>query len=187
MTFPVTPSQTIGPFFSIGLLWESGPHAVAPGTTDAFRISGRVYDGAGDVVTDHLIETWQSDPAGHFADAYGKAGPSALPGFRGFARCGHEDGDGSFEILTVKPGRVPAADGRLQAPHLDVSLLARGMLHRVVTRIYFADEKAANAEDPVLATVPEDRRHTLLARPTDDGYRFDVHLQGEHETIFFAV
>jgi protocatechuate 3,4-dioxygenase alpha subunit len=87
----------------------------------------------------------------------------------------------------VKPGPVPGLDGAPQAPHIDVSVFARGMLHRCVTRIYFGDEPEANAADPVLTRVPESRRHTLIAEPTDNGYRFDIHLQGEGETVFFAV
>jgi protocatechuate 3,4-dioxygenase alpha subunit len=90
-------------------------------------------------------------------------------------------------VLTVKPGPVPWLDGRPQAPHVDVTVMARGMTHRVVTRIYFADEEQANAADPVLASVPADRRATLLAVPTADGYRFDIRLQGPDETVFFAT
>jgi protocatechuate 3,4-dioxygenase alpha subunit len=138
-------------------------------------------------VPDALIETWQADSDGRFADLHGHGGPSELARFRGFARCGQEDGDGSYEILTVKPGAVPGLHGTAQAPHIDVSVFARGMLHRCVTRIYFADESEANATDPVLSRVPESRRHTLLAEPTDSGYRFDIRLQGEGETVFFAV
>ena len=187
MIFGTTPSQTVGPYFAIGLPWPEGPHVVPPETPGAFTITGTIYDGAGAVVPDHLIETWQADPDGRFADLHQHGGPSALEGFRGFARYGVEAGDGTYEIVTVKPGRVPEAGGRLQAPHIDVSLFARGMLHRVVTRIYFADETHANAEDPILAQVPAERRHTLLAQPHDGGYRFDIHVQGPDETVFFAV
>lgn len=187
MIFGPTPSQTVGPYFAIGLPWPEGPHAVPPDTPGAFTITGTIYDGAGEPMPDHLIETWQADPDGHFADLHGHGGPSALEGFRGFARYGVEAGDGTYEIVTVKPGRVPEAGGRLQAPHIDVSLFARGMLHRVVTRIYFADEAQANAEDPILAQVPAQRRHTLLAQPHDGGYRFDIRVQGPDETVFFAV
>lgn len=187
MIFEVTPSQTVGPYFAIGLPWPAGPHVVPESTPGAITISGMVYDGAGEPVPDHLIETWQADPEGRFADAYGYGGPSQLDGFRGFARCGTEDGDGSFEILTVKPGRVPGPDGTLQAPHLAVSVFARGMLHRCVTRIYFADEPAANQADPVLNGVPADRVATLLAQLDGDGYRFDIRLQGPGETVFFAA
>jgi protocatechuate 3,4-dioxygenase alpha subunit len=190
LIFATTPSQTVGPYFSIGLPWEHGPHAATPGTPGLLRISGTVFDGAGAPVPDHLIETWQADPDGRFADLWGHGGATQLEGFRGFARTGYEDGDGRYEIFTVKPGRVPAPPtlgGVLQAPHIDVSVFARGMLHRVVTRIYFADEAEANATDPVLDMVPAERRTTLLAQATDDGYRFDIHLQGPDETVFFAI
>jgi protocatechuate 3,4-dioxygenase alpha subunit len=187
LIFPSTPSQTVGPYFAIGLLWAEGPYAVAASTPGAIRITGGVYDGNGDPVPDNLIETWQADPDGRFADLRGHGGASELEGFRGFARCGYEDGDGSYEIVTVKPGRVPGPAGGLQAPHIDVSVFARGLLHRCVTRIYFADEQEANATDQVLRSVPGERRDTLLAQPTDDGYRFDIRLQGPGETVFFAV
>ena len=187
MIFPTTPSQTVGPYLAIGLPFDAGPYAVPEGTPGAIRITGRVYDGAGELIPDHLIETWQADPDGNFADLHGHGGPSTLPGFRGFARCGQEGGDGSYAIVTVKPGRLPGPGGRLQAPHIDVSVFARGLLHRCVTRIYFADEPDANAEDPVLASVPAERRATLLAQPTDDGYRLDIRLQGPGETVFFDL
>jgi protocatechuate 3,4-dioxygenase alpha subunit len=183
-----TPSQTVGPYFSIGLPWEEGARAVPEGTPGELRISGTIYDGEGEVIRDAMIETWQADPAGRFADLWGYGGPPSLEGFRGFARCGYEDGDGTYEIFTVKPGPVPGReDGTTQAPHIAVSLFARGMLNRVVTRIYFADEADANAGDPVLNSTPAERRGTLLAEPTDDGYRFDIRLQGPGETVFFAV
>lgn len=187
MIFPTTPSQTVGPYFAIGLPWPEGPHAVAEGTPGAVTITGMVFDGAGQPVPDSLIEIWQADPEGRFADLHDHGGRSELAGFRGFARYGVEDGDGRFEILTVKPGRVPGPSGTIQAPHIDVSVFARGMLHRCVTRIYFDDEAQANAEDPVLQHVPPQRRHTLLATTTPDGYRFDIHLQGPDETVFFAL
>ncbi|MBV8430197.1 MAG: protocatechuate 3,4-dioxygenase subunit alpha [Solirubrobacterales bacterium] len=186
MSLP-TPSQTVGPFFAIGLPWEAGPQAVPPDTPGAITIAGFVYDGDGQPVPDSLIETWQADPDGRFADLHGHGGASQLAGFRGFARYGAEDGDGRFEIVTVKPGRVPWPDGGEQAPHIDVSVFARGMLQRCVTRIYFADEPEANAEDPVLASVSPDRRSTLLAEPAAGGYSFDIRLQGSGETVFFAV
>jgi protocatechuate 3,4-dioxygenase alpha subunit len=187
LIFPTTPSQTVGPYFSIGLPWDLGPHAVAEGTPGAVWIRGSIHDGDGAPVPDAMVETWQADPEGRFADLWEHGGPSRLDGFRGFARCGYECGDGGYEILTVKPGSVPGPGGSTQAPHIDMSVFARGMLNRVVTRIYFADEPEANAADAVLASVPADRRATLLARPTDDGYRFDIHLQGPGETVFFAI
>jgi protocatechuate 3,4-dioxygenase alpha subunit len=187
MIFETTPSQTVGPYFAIGLPFVDGPRVVPPGTVGAVRITGTVYDGHGDPVPDNLIETWQADPDGRFADLHGYGGRSTLAGFRGFARCGQEAGDGTFEIVTVKPGRVPDNSGGLQAPHIDVSVFARGMLHRVVTRIYFGDEPDANVQDLVLQTVPAGRRDTLLAQPIEGGYRFDIHIQGPGETVFFAV
>jgi protocatechuate 3,4-dioxygenase, alpha subunit len=185
--FETTPSQTVGPYFAIGLPFDVGPFAVPEGSPGAIHLRGTVYDGAGVPIPDFLLETWQADPEGRFADMHGHGGQSEVPGFRGFARYGLEDGDGNFDILTIKPGLVPGLSGLPQAPHVDVSLFARGMLHRTVTRIYFADEAEANAADPVLARVPADRRHTLVAQPTEDGYRFDIRLQGPGETVFFAL
>jgi protocatechuate 3,4-dioxygenase, alpha subunit len=188
VNFTLTPSQTVGPYFAIGLPWTAGPHAVEPGTPGAFTIRGTLYDGRGEPIPDHLIETWQADPDGRFADMHGHGGASTLEGFHGFARYGIEDGDGSYEILTVKPGRFEDLQGRLQAPHLAVTIMARGMLNRVVTRFYFADEPEANASDPVLARVPAHRRETLLAQPDGEGgYRLDLRIQGPGETVFFAV
>jgi protocatechuate 3,4-dioxygenase alpha subunit len=185
--FPGTPSQTVGPYFAIGLPWDGGPLAVPPGTEGAITITGTVYDGAGAPVPDSLIETWSPDGEGRFADVYDYGGATQVKGFRGFARYGVEDGDGSYSIVTLKPGAVPGPGGVMQAPHIDVSIFARGLLHRCVTRIYFADEGPANTADPVLATVPAGRRETLMAAPTDDGYRFDIRLQGPGETVFFGV
>jgi len=190
LIFETTPSQTVGPYFAIGLPFDVGPFAVPEGTRGAIHISGTVYDGAGVPIPDFLLETWQADPDGRFADMYEYGGPSEIDGFRGFARYGVEDGDGTFDIVTLKPGSIPAPptlSGAKQAPHIDVSVFARGMLHRCVTRIYFADEAEANAGDPVLARVPAERRATLLAEPDSGGYRFDIRFQGPHETVFFAV
>ncbi len=181
-----TPWQTVGPFFEIGLPWQAGPRAVPEATPGAITISGALYDGEGEVVPDGLIETWQADPAGRFADLHHHGGPSTLDGFRGLARCATHD-DGSYRIVTVKPGGIRQGTGSAQAPHVDVSVFARGLLRRCVTRLYFADEEQANAADPVLARVPAARRATLLARPIDDGYRFDIRLQGPEETVFFDV
>jgi protocatechuate 3,4-dioxygenase alpha subunit len=187
MIFEVTPAQTAGPYFAIGLPYEGGNLIVPADTLGAITITGTIHDGRGDAVADHLIEFWQPDGEGHFADIHGYGARSTLEGFRGFGRWGVEDGDGTYEIVTVKPGRVPGPSGRLQAPHINVTLFARGLLHRVVTRVYFADEPDANDSDPVLATVPAARRQTLLAQPTDAGYRFDIYLQGPAETVFFDI
>jgi protocatechuate 3,4-dioxygenase alpha subunit len=182
-----TPSATVGPYLAIGLTWPDGAWAAAEGTEGGIWIRGRVFDGAGDLVPDAMVETWQADPDGGFPSPEDPRGASSYPGFRGYARVQTIDPPGEFGLFTLKPGRVPDGEGGLQAPHIDVSLFARGLLDRVVTRIYFADEAEANAEDAVLKGLPEDRRQTLIATPTDDGYRLDVHLQGDRETVFFAV
>ena len=187
MIFETTPSQTVGPYFAIGLPFDVGPFAVPEGTAGAIHITGTIYDGAGQPIPDFLLETWQADSEGRFADAHGYGGTSEIEGFRGFARYGVEDGDGTFDIVTLKPGPVAGLGGATQAPHIDVSVFARGMLHRTVTRIYFADEAEANAGDPALVRVPVERRATLLAQPDNGGYRFDIRFQGPHETVFFAL
>jgi protocatechuate 3,4-dioxygenase, alpha subunit len=181
-----TPSQTVGPFLSIGLTWDDGAYAAAAGTPGAFWIRGRVLDGAGAAVTDAVVESWQADPDGRFDHPDDPRGARSYPGFRGFARAATGP-DGEYAIHTVKPGRVPDGTVGLQAPHLAVSVLARGLLDRVVLRIYFADEPDANTADPVLVSVPEDRRATLLATPSTDGYVLDIVLQGDHETVFFVL
>ncbi|GIF64399.1 protocatechuate 3,4-dioxygenase subunit alpha [Asanoa ishikariensis] len=179
-----TPSQTVGPFFGLGLPWPDGPYAVAEDLPGAFWLRGVVLDGAGEPVPDALIEIWQADPAGRFDHPDDPRGPVATAGFRGFARC-PTDTDGRYAIRTVRPGPVPGPDGTLQAPHIDVSVLARGLLDRLVTRVYFPDE-AANADDLVLGRVDPVRRSTLVAKETDDGYSFDITMQGDHETVFFT-
>ena len=113
-------------------------------------------------------------------------GGHPYPGFRGYARS-NTGADGAFHIFTLKPGRLPDGNGGWQAPHIDLSVFARGMLDRVITRVYFADETAANQTDAVLTTVPADCRQTLIAHTSADGYQLDLHLQGEHETVFFSV
>lgn len=182
-----TPSQTVGPFLSIGMTWQDGEHVVSEGTPGSFWIRGRLLDGAGEAVSDGVIETWQADPYGQFAHAVTPLG-SATHGFSGFGRSLTGPG-GRYGVLTVKPGRVDDGVGGVQAPHLDVSVFARGLLHRVVMRIYFADEIDANAADPVLSALPDDRaRSTLIAVPDRAGdYALDVRLQGDRETVFFAV
>ena len=173
----LTPSQTMGPYGSIGLLRELVPAMlVEPDDPRALRIRGRLLDGAGEGVSDGLIEIWQ-------ADADGRYGSEAFPGF---GRSGTEDG-GRFEFVTVKPGRVAWPEGGRQAPHIAVGVLARGLLKRVVTRLYFPDEAEANAEDPVLARLTATRRETLIAVADGDALVFDIHLQGAAQTTFFAV
>jgi protocatechuate 3,4-dioxygenase, alpha subunit len=181
-----TPSQTVGPFLAIVLPWPDGPDVVPPGTPGAVTIAGRLVDGAGAPVPDGLIETWQADPAGRFAHPDDPRGP-AERGFRGFGRCATA-ADGSYWIRTLKPGPLPAEDDALEAPHIDVSVFARGLLNRLVTRIYFPDEPAANDADPVLSALPPDERARLIAAVDPDGaLRFDIHLQGAAETPFFRL
>jgi len=171
----ITPSQTVGPYFAMRLPWPDGPYLVADGTPGAITIVGRMYDGAGNVIPDGLVETWQAGPDGRFAhpDDPRGATPRGYHGFRGFGRCPTAP-DGSY---------------RIEAPHLDVSVFARGLLDRVVTRMYFPDEQTANAADPVLCSITEPaRRATLIAVPEPEGeLRFDIWLQGERETVFFDV
>lgn len=181
-----TPAQTVGPFFGYALPWEQGPFAVAPSSSGAIRVGGLVLDGAGTPVTDALVETWGADPSGRFAHPADPRGAVEHNGFRGFARS-ESKAEGRFEIVTLKPGPTPGPGTSTQAPHLVVSIFARGILRRLVTRIYFEDEPELNAADPVLAALPEGRRGTLVATAEEDGYRFDIRLQGEHETVFFAV
>jgi protocatechuate 3,4-dioxygenase alpha subunit len=164
----ITPSQTVGPYFAIGLPWPDGPHVVPDGD---LWIRGRILDGEREPIPDALVETWQADPSGRYE----------VEGFRGFGRCPTDD-DGAYAIRTVKPGAVGG-----QAPHIAVSVFARGLLNRVVTRIYFPEDADAHAGDPVLGGLDEDARATLIAVRDGDGYRFDVRLQGPDETAFFAV
>jgi len=173
---PRTPSQTIGPFFGFALPWPDGPHVVAPGTALAVALTGRLLDGRGDPVTDGLLEIWQADPEGRLGR------PST--DFRGFGRC-PTDGAGRYRFVTRKPGPVRALDGAVHAPQIAVSVFARGLLRRARTRVYFADEPALNAADPVLSRLDAAARETLLAQPVAGGYALDVRLQGPGETVFF--
>ena len=195
-----TPSQTVGPFFHYALPWP-GCGDVAGGGAEAigcrmdlvpeahrmFRapagamqpgemieVTGRVVDGAGQPTPDVLIETWQADPDGRY-DA---------PGFRGLGRAATAE-DGSFRLRLVKPGRTPGPGNSLQAPHLAISILGRGLLKRLVTRAYFAGDEGLD-EDPILVLVAPERRATLIARQEAPGrFRLDIVLQGQDETVFF--
>lgn len=182
----LTPSQTVGPFFHDALPYEHGPVVAGPDRAGAFALSGRVLDGEGAPVPDALVEIWQADETGTFVAEPGIYREVTGTGFRGFGRC-PTDTEGRYALRTVKPGPVPTLDGAAQAPHIAMSVFARGMLRRVVTRVYFDDEAAANAADPLLASVEETRRATLVATRDGDGYRFDVHIQGADETVFLDV
>jgi protocatechuate 3,4-dioxygenase alpha subunit len=190
---PETPSQTAGPYWSmrLGAVGENvlgTPETLGP----RVRIEGRVLDGDGKHIEDALLELWQANAAGRYRHPADDRDDVPLdPAFTGFGRAASDFETGEYWFGTVKPGRVPTADGALQAPHLNVIVQGRGMLNPTFTRIYFADETEANAADPVLAQVPADRRHTLIAElveaePTPT-YRFDVRFQGPDETVFFDV
>ncbi len=193
MRLGITPSQTVGPFLAIGLPWPDGSFVVPLGTPGAITITGTVLDVAGDPVTDALVESWQADPDGRFAHPDDPRGPaSARPdGFSGFGRCA-TDARGQYRFVTLRPGPLPGPGRQTEAPHLNVSVFARGLLDRVVTRIYFPDEPEANDGDPVLAAVGDPRRRaTLIAAAVPDGapgeLRFDIRLRGANETVFFDV
>ena len=187
MTAGITPSQTIGPYFGIMVRGRAESRQVTHATTGTrIVVEGRVFDGAAEPMPDALVETWQADANGRYRHPEDRRPQPPDPTFNGYGWA-HARGDGGFSFETIKPGQVPGPDGRGQAPHILVSVMARGILTRFITRIYFEDE-AANAEDPILALVPENRRHTLVARHTGEGrYRFDLVMQGPGETVFFDV
>jgi len=177
----LTPSQTVGPYLSIGLTWPDGVFAADPGSQGAFWLRGRLFDGAGAPIPDGLVESWQADPDGGFDSPEDPRGGNSYPGFRGYARSATA-ADGSFEIFTRKPGRVPDGAGGWQAPHVDLSVFARGMLDRVVTRVYFAD-----TGDALLASLTVERRRTLIAVADGATWRWDIRLQGDGQTVFFTT
>ncbi len=191
-----TPSQTVGPYFAYGLTPEQYGYdfsSIADGdlTTEdtqgeRIRIEGRVFDGAGEPISDAMIEIWQADAIGRYAHPADDRPSNET--FTGFGRTGTgTDPENRFVFNTIKPGAP--ADG--EAPHINVIVFMRGLLNHAFTRIYFADEAEANAGDSVLNAVPAERRETLVARREDHAgeqvYRFDIHMQGERETVFFDV
>jgi protocatechuate 3,4-dioxygenase alpha subunit len=191
MTLIPTSSQTIGPFFREALerpAWSDLTRDGAPG--QAIRIEGVVRDGDGEPVPDALLELWQADANGRYA--HPDAGP--VPGdrlFRGFGRA-CTDAEGRYWFRTIVPGAVAGANGIVQAPHANLSVFARGLLKRLVTRVYFADRASENARDPLLTSIADANvRSTLIAQRSDDSgaavYRFDVVLQGAGETAFLAI
>lgn len=183
----LTPFQTLGPFFDFGLVIPDGEIVAEPAAAGRHvTIEGTVRDGAGEVLPDALIEVWQANAAGKYRHPHDRQNLPLDPSCSGFGRVATDE-YGRFTLTTIVPGRVPGPDGRLQAPHLAVGFLARGLLSRLVTRMYFEDEPS-NAEDAVLALVPGKRRSTLLAQCIGpDRYRFDIVLQGPGETVFFDV
>jgi protocatechuate 3,4-dioxygenase alpha subunit len=209
--FGQTPSQTVGPFFHYGLPWKGGadlvgqsdmgarpelfpeanyvlnlasPKGLVSGET--IILEGVVYDANGAPVPDAMIEIWQANAAGRYASPDDDRPQIALDeGFIGFGRASTSE-EGLYRFKTVLPGAVPGPGNSPQAPHIAVSVFGRGLLKRLVTRVYF-DGQAANAVDPILALVPAERRETLIARKIDDAWRFNIVLQGVDETVFFDV
>ena len=210
--FGQTPWQTVGPFFHYGLPWRGGADLIgdsdlgvwpqpesesgaAPNPSGnrgaiaglPIEIVGKVFDGAGEPVPDAMIEIWQANADGRYnspADPRETAGLDA--NFIGFGRSPTTE-EGAFHFRTILPGRTPGPGNGLQAAHIAIGVFGRGLLKRLVTRLYFEGEEGQD-EDKVLALVPPERRATLIARKVQDApatYRFDIHLQGAHETVFF--
>ena len=183
-----TPWQTVGPFFHYALPWEDGGILAGAQTRgERIEIVGAVFDADRRPVDDAMIEIWQANAQGRYRHPDDRrCGPAVDPHFIGFGRA-PTDKDGIFRFSTVRPGRVPGPGDSLQAPHIAVGVLGRGLLPRLATRLYFADSPE-NRDDPVLSLVEEARRPTLLARlepGTTNVYRFDIVLQGAGETVFF--
>ena len=204
-----TPWQTVGPFFHYGLPWKGGADLVGefdmgarpelfpeehyvlkprthhgPVTGQVIEVTGRVLDGDGLPIPDALIEIWQADAAGHYScqqDLPADLVPDT--NFVGFGRAATSD-DGLYRFRTIRPGRVAGPGNSLQAPHIAISIFGRGLLRRLTTRLYF-DDSPENAEDPILALVPTERRRTLIATRDGPLWTFDIILQGDNETVFF--
>jgi protocatechuate 3,4-dioxygenase, alpha subunit len=182
-----TPSQTVGPYFSMRLTGEG--QNILTTRDDRIVIEGKVVDGAGKHIEDALLEIWQAGPSGRYNHPDDTRELELEPDFIGFGRKASDFETGEYRFETLKPGRVPDAEGALQAPHISLIVQGRGMLNPVFTRIYFSDEEEANADDLILRRVPESRLHTLIAQLQDGSdppvYRFDIRMQGEDETVFF--
>ena len=195
-----TVSQTAGPYVHIGLtpnfvgingIFEqdlgSGPLYDEKTTGERITIKGHVIDGIGAPIRDALVEIWQADAKGLY-NSPSETGGKADPGFRGWGRCASHMDTGEFTFETIKPGRVFFKDGRLMAPHVTLWIVARGINLGLQTRMYFSDEADANAEDPVLARIEHrSRAQTLIGQREGSVYHFDIHLQGEKETVFFDI
>ena len=183
----LTPSQTVGPFFALVTSSESRTTLVAEEHAgERILLEGTLLDGDGHPVPDGLLEIWQADATGGYNHPDDPCRGEPMAAFTGFGRV-HTDSSGTFGFETIKPGSVPDAHGQTQAPHVLVSVFARGLLSRLVTRVYFEDEPT-NVRDPVLACVSPERRSTLIAARRSRGhYRIDLTLQGPGETVFFDV
>lgn len=186
---PATTSQTVGPYYAIGLNWLITPDVAAAGVPgERFTLEGRVLDANRKGIPDAVLEFWQANAAGKYAHAEDTQDKPLDAGFRGFGRVG-TDAEGRFRLTSIKPGPVPGPGGSTQAPHLEVTVLMRGLLIRLTTRVYFQDE-ALNAADPILGLVPEARRGTMIAKKAAEGggvIHWDVLLQGDDETVFLDV
>jgi protocatechuate 3,4-dioxygenase, alpha subunit len=187
MSRQATTSQTVGPFFSIGLCTAIKKDLVGTGTSgERVTITGQVFDGDGKPVPDAILEIWQANAFGKYAHPEDQQDKPVEASFSGYGRIPSDD-EGKFRFTTIKPGQVPDLDGKLQAPHIVVSVFARGLLRRLVTRIYFPDEPA-NAADFALNLVEPSRRETLIAKKVagvNGALKWDVILQGSGETAFF--
>ena len=209
--FGQTPSQTVGPFFHYGLPWKGGADLVGQSDMGArpelfpedhyvlnlappkgaiggetITLEGVVYDADGKPVSDAMIEIWQANAAGRYASPDDPRTDIPLDeSFIGFGRASTSD-EGLYRFRTVLPGVVPGPGNSLQAPHIAVGVFGRGLIKRLVTRVYF-EGQAANETDPILALAPAERRDTLIARKVGDAWRFDIVLQGERETVFFDI
>jgi protocatechuate 3,4-dioxygenase, alpha subunit len=181
----ITGFQTLGPFFEVAMRTRADMRMVHPETRgERITIEGVLFDGAGSSIPDGLVEVWQADADGRYAHPEDPQGAAADPSFSGYG-WRHTTEDGGFRFETIKPGAVAGPAGSMQAPHIMVSVMGRGILTRFITRLYFEDE-AANDQDAILAAVPAARRDTLIARRMGEGrYRFDIRIQGPGETVFF--
>ncbi|PYT72885.1 MAG: protocatechuate 3,4-dioxygenase subunit alpha [Acidobacteria bacterium] len=189
MSVQATTSQTVGPYFSIGLTRLKKVDLVGPGVSgERITIAGRVLDGDRKPVSDAMIEIWQANSHGKYAHPEDDQKKPLEPGFQGFGRI-PVDERGKFSFTTIKPGAVPGPNGNPQAPHIAVSVFMRGLLRRLVTRIYFPDEPA-NAGEFVLNLVERERRATLIAKKNVNQIgtlEWNVILQGPDETVFFDI
>jgi protocatechuate 3,4-dioxygenase, alpha subunit len=177
--------QTVGPYLHIGLEWLTTRDIAGKGIKgERVAIAGRLIDGDGNGVNDGLIEIWQANAEGKYAHPEDLQKKPVEKGWRGFGRI-PTDAKGGFRFTTIKPGRVPGPGSTPQAPHLVVAVFMRGMLKHLATRIYFPDEAAANAEDPILKLVPAARRATLIPRKQGKALEWNIVLQGKNETVFF--
>jgi protocatechuate 3,4-dioxygenase, alpha subunit len=186
--FGATPSQTVGPFFHFALPYPGGDTLTNAATLgEHITLEGRVTDGAGEPVTDALIEIWQANAQGRYNHPDDTQDRQLDPNFNGFGRA-CTDEQGHYRFHTIRPGAVPGPGGTQQAPHIAVSVLGRGIMKRMATRAYFEGDPANDA-DPILALIPSERRGTLIAARIGDGaaYRFDIRLQGDNETVFFDI